>query len=373
MSIRFIPSRERAGFAPYEAEVKDLNGKRRRRYAFDEEKAKALEQELLLLIETNQVNINQAINNYYGTLSKRKVCHKQEKRYFTLFSKFCESEGLTFIHEIKHQHMVKLQDWLRKNHKFKNCSIVDFKAVGNSTVNRHFASYRAFLNNCVLNRYVDQSPCKYLENLDEEDSEKRKPADGDSYQAYYKACPAYYKPVAEFLYLTAFRGITAASLRWEDVHFDELYFSYKTKKGYKGRTKEKTFPLIPQLSDLLKSQAKYLSEMNILPTGKNFVFLNSENKPYTASRISKIGNKAIKKAGLEGLVQYSMRYALAKDLQDAGVDYERIKDLMGHAGIAMTRHYAGPVKNEQLQGALSQVRGQLCSNGATQGGGLNLK
>lgn len=371
MPIRFIQSRFDKGHAAWEVEV-PFHGKRERKYEMTEEQAKQSEKEMLARLDLGRKivlqNLNQAINEYYKTVSKKKVSHKHERRYLTLLSKYFESKKLVEVHEVKHKHLMGMQDWLQENHRIKLDEVdeegkqkfLDFKAICPSTVNRYFSCYRDFFGYCMKNEYMEKNPCDYLDPLDF-DAETREPASPDNYAHYYAECPDYFKDPAECLYLTGWRPITLAKFNWEHVHFDRGYVDYSTLKGFKGKIRWLKFPLIPELESLLKRQAEKQRFMGIMPIGKSPVFLNSEGRRYTASRISKIGNAAIKRAGLIGLVQYSMRYALADDLKEAGVDLEKISKLLGHSATRMTEHYAGDPSISSLAKVLSTVR----SNTAT--------
>lgn len=88
-----------------------------------------------------------------------------------------------------------------------------------------------------------------------------------------------------------------------------------------------------------------------------FVFLDDDHNKLTGHKISVAAHRLIKKAGVEGVVLYSLRHALAVDLTEAGVSLEITRQLMGHSNIRQTQEYAQGIGIDSLKQSVRLIRG----------------
>lgn len=342
MSIRFRKDRNK-----YELSI-SVEGKRKR-LLFDT-KREASEFGAKPAKFENSIIIDEAIQIYYRDVSsgKSNTSRKNEKRYFNLMDHFLvEERGLDCLKAVRYGDMVALQNW------FLQPRVYDDKPMkwSASTVNRAFNSIKDFFVYWVRDGELESSPCAHLETLSAEENSRRSITGDEFLQAFSKA-KDWYKPAMAFMHLTGSAPSSLARFKWEHVDYTT---SHVTITRMKGGWREFLFPMSIELRTLLLAQFR---------EKHGFVFSNEHGKPLSAEWCSKVGNRAIKKAKLKGVVLYSMRHALASELTDANVSMEIIRQLMGHANIRTTQRYAKP-KTESLAHALTLVRSEKCHQTAT--------
>lgn len=343
MSIRFRSDRK-----TWEVSYVDRNGKRKRPQFDTKTEALAFRpaDETPMPIEepsnADSIKIVSALKVYYANVSSTKsVCsHKGEDRVFNLMGAYLtQVKGLTYLHEVRYGHMLALQNWMQKP------MVLEGKTYkwAPSTVNRAFNSIKDFFVYWVRDEKLLSSPCAHLKHLEHEDN-SRKPMTLEQFKLAHAKADPWFKSAMLFVYLTAAAPSTVERLKWSDVDFDRGIVTLTRRKGAKGRWRRIEQPMTEALVELLATQARRHA----------FVFSCESGKPLSAEWCSRMGNRAIKAAGVPGVL-YCARHAMASDLTDANVNLEVIRQLMGHSNIRTTQRYAKP-KSETLANALRLVR-----------------
>ena len=228
-------------------------------------------------------------------------------------------------------------------------------------MNRAFNSIKDFFVHFVREGLIESSPCQHLKALSHEDKSRRE-MKAHEFELALEKSPLWFRPVFKFLYLTGGDPSSLSRLKWKDVDFTRGVLILRRKKGAGWR--DVRLPLNGELEKLM------LSIHYTKKSPDSAVFLNPHGKPLSPGWCSKVGNKAIKEAGLEGVVLYSLRHGLASDLTDAGVSTAVVRDILGHANIRTTQRYA-KAKLGTLENALKLVRGglvaEICHQDATKG------
>lgn len=337
MSIRFRKDRQK-----YELSI-FIEGKRKR-LLFDT-KREALDQQFSGNSgDEKSITIEHAIQTYFANVSsgKSSTSMKNERRYFNLMFHFLTVEkGLSALSQVRYGHMVALQTWLGVAREYDGKKM----SWAPPTVNRAFNSIKDFFVYWVREGELLASPCEHLSHLQHEDRSRR-PMTAQEFQLAFEAADAWFKPVMLFIHATGSAPSSVERLKWSDVDFGARKLVITRRKGAKGKWRRITHPLTHELEAILTAQTRH----------HEHVFSNEGNEPLTASWCSKVGNRAIKKAGLEGVVLYCARHGLASDLTDANVNLEIVRELLGHANIRTTQRYA-KASTDSLERALRLVRG----------------
>lgn len=92
-----------------------------------------------------------------------------------------------------------------------------------------------------------------------------------------------------------------------------------------------------------------VSAMHVIearPVRSEKVFLNEEGEALCGYK--RRSNPAVKAAKIDGVTWYMLRHRFASKLVMAGVDLRTVAELMGHATIQLTMHYAHLVPEHKL-------------------------
>ena len=120
-------------------------------------------------------------------------------------------------------------------------------------------------------------------------------------------------------------------LKWEHIH-EEHDVAILTRHKTMQTGKPKVIPLIPKMKRLLA----WLRQQN--PSAQ-FVFLNSQSKPWTMSSIEQRMHHVKDRSGLVGVMPYSIRHrAATKSILKTG-DLKMTSLLLGHTSTATTERY----------------------------------
>ena len=351
MSIKYGKIRFRKDRGTWELFMR-VDGKRKRlSFATEEEATSFMSPKEDRALEPEQEaqesgSIVDCVKAYYRDVSssKCKITHQNEKTYLNLTAHFLVVErGLSHISDVKYGDVLALQKWVSSPMKYKK----KVYRWNPPTVNRAFNCIKDFFVHWVREGLIEASPCQHLRQLSH-DNNSRRPMAVDEFRAALEKCPAWFKPAFKFMHLTGSDPSSLSRLKWSHVNFTNGVLTLKRKKGAGWR--DVPLPLTGELERLMLSLAhKRKSEA---------VFLNQHGKPLSPGWCSKVGNRAIRDAGLCGVVLYSLRHGLASDLIDSGASLEVARRLLGHASVKTTQRYTKP-NMKTLSGALKLVRDEL--------------
>jgi site-specific recombinase XerD len=349
----------RADRGKWQVTYSDPETGKRRRPLFDRETdARNLKRKLELGVsveDKDSMPIDKAVQTYFGEISlkkKSRVSISNDRRYFNLFFHFMTVErGLETLGSISLQDMEALQGWLETQKEYDGKPL----SMGPSTVNRAFHSYRHFFRKHVQWGNRTDSPCAFLDNLTEEQNDRR-PMTAEEYDLVYAATPTWFQPTLRFIQMTGVPGSCIERLNWSDVDFSSRQYVIQRKKGSKAQLKKITLPMTEELHKLLMG----LWENSADKAGA--VFRNESGTRLTADWISKMGTRSIQAAGLKGVVLYCLRHSLATDLIEANVSIGLAQKALGHSSITTTQGYSKKVRSSALAGALTLVRGGLVAD-----------
>lgn len=297
----------------------------------------------------NSITVAESAKMYFDTESQRKSVKSKanDRRYLNLIEHFMFTyRGIERLGTIELCDMEAFRDWLPLQVEYDDKPI----SMGPSTVNRCLRVLKHFFKRHIQWKNIKENPCFYLEYLDAEEKE-RKVMGGEAYLLAAEKAPDWFKSAMAFIYHTGAPGSCVERLTWNDVNLAERSFFLLRKKGRKAKWKRVQLPMTESVYALL---AEIRSRLDI---ANGPVFRDAKGRTLLADRICKVGNRAIRDAGLTGVTLYSLRHALGSDMTTANVATELVRQAMGHANIATTQRYANKVGLKPVAGALEKVRG----------------
>ena len=169
-------------------------------------------------------------------------------------------------------------------------------------------------------------------------------------EAASKTRAKYYMPA--LIYLGAEHGTSrqeALSLCWSDINFDYedigLIQFYRTKND-----RLRTEYLMPRSKEALLSWQEHQKLMRhrkkVLPKNSDYVFSHMDGKPLQSFKTA--WNVICKIADLSDLHYHDLRHTFCSNLILSGADLKEVKEMIGHADIAMTDRYAHLTSKHKL-------------------------
>lgn len=131
---------------------------------------------------------------------------------------------------------------------------------------------------------------------------------------------------------TGLRRGEVFKLQWKDIYFEE---SILTVVG--GNTKSSKTLHIP-LNQEAKLVLQDWYQQTKPSSNENLVFPGKDGKPY--SDVKKPWNRLLELADIKHFRWHDMRHHFASKLVMKGVDLNTVRELLGHADLAMTLRYA---------------------------------
>lgn len=139
----------------------------------------------------------------------------------------------------------------------------------------------------------------------------------------------YLKPAVLVSLNTGLRRGELFSLTWDNVDLERALLTVEGRRAKSGRTRH--VPLSAEAVDVLKKWREQTG-------GEGAAFQNRDGAPIGNLRKSWV--EVLKDAGVKDFRWHDMRHHFASKLVMAGVDLNTVRELLGHADIAMTLRYA---------------------------------
>ena len=141
--------------------------------------------------------------------------------------------------------------------------------------------------------------------------------------------------------LTAQRGQDQVTMAWSD--YDGASIAVVQKKG-RGRVKLRV-PCHPALKVLLDERQAAARALNPAPLT---ILAQADGRPWGANQFQKAAGKAIRAAGLTGLVWHGLRGTMASWASEEGASDAAIAALLGHTQVQTTRQYSRGARQRKL-------------------------
>ena len=143
------------------------------------------------------------------------------------------------------------------------------------------------------------------------------------------------RALLELFYATGLRVSEIASLRLEDIHFDDGYLRCIGKGS-----KERVVPFGAKAKLCLDAYIARAREHFLKGDGSRFVFLTYRGGPFTRKGLWSMIRNYARRAGISKPVSpHTLRHSFASHLLANGAPLRVIQELLGHADIATTQVY----------------------------------
>lgn len=344
MSLRYLKDRKR-----FEVSV-TIGGERVRRYF----KSKPDAQEFIRDVRLRQLGfdgikreykLSELFASYLELNSSQKIKQSvaSDLRLLEIARHFFEKEhGLVLASQVGLEHLERFVIWAAPD---RQCGQITKGAWSLTTIARNAHILKEVFQRAFKRELISKDPTLNWE-IPSGDGERRRPMTVLEFEALCRVSPPWFLAVVRFQWLTGARGASVASLLWEDVHLETATLYLVSRKGGRGKSKRIPFPMYQALMSLIAA----------VPNTNDHVFVDENGDPVTPAKISRMGHRLIKRAGLKGVVLYGIRHALAVHLTEAGVPTEIVREAMGHSDIRMTQTYARGISLGTVGKAIHQIR-----------------
>lgn len=266
------------------------------------------------LKEFKKTSLVSAIVFYQNTYSKNKSIksQKNEKKYFERLLEFSFEKQIETVDEIKHIHIILFTEKLSKE-------------ISDSSINRHFNTYKNFFKVCFENNFIIELPTQFLKQKKVK-SEKKLLWTEKDYSLIFENLQDNDRQMFDFLWHTGCRPIELSNLLWTDVDYESGKMIFKCGKNAEFK---REFPINDKISKIL-----HQIKMSGL-----YVFTKNKTK-YTTDSIYKVIKKKIKLLIPDrNLEPYGIRHTFATNLVKRNINAELIRILMGHKDFRTTQNY----------------------------------
>lgn len=142
--------------------------------------------------------------------------------------------------------------------------------------------------------------------------------------------------------------ITTASADYEYRHLTGTQYLTRPK----SRSGTRVVPLVEPLRSILA--------LHMQGRGPGLVFTREDGSPWDPDTATKTWAKVLAEAGMpDNIVLHGARHGAVEMMNAAGVDWDTIKDIVGHSTTQMSMDYRGKPNQERLTAALEQTSRML--------------
>lgn len=321
------------------------------------------------------VLVEEAAENYLETVSKKKgaATYETEKTYFQKLTDFFPETLVSSIRLLDLQRfenhlkagsvalLAKDGKWIVTFYNRKGTKRVEFakkweaenyqkeiqgqtKPLANSTINRHFNTYRNFFGYCKKWNYIKDNPCENLTKLKES---KYRPRiwTPEEKNLVFAVVPQWAKDCFWFASKTGLRQQEIISVKRTDYDPRNKTLTVGSWKGG-GDENLRIIPLLPDVDAFVKEKLISHSAKTIL--------VNEKGQPIRNKHLCSIMHRAVKKVNLKGFTLHGLRHTLFTEMGRNNVGIRKIQVLAGHANISTTQRYT-QVDTEDIRDELKLI------------------
>ena len=201
------------------------------------------------------------------------------------------------------------------------------KPLNPATVNRELAVLKHMFTKAVDWKVLDQSPAIAVK-LYREKNRRIRYLSADECRALLDACSSLtLKQIIILAIYTGMRKSEILGLKWIDINLRERFIELVDQKN----GERSTVPLNQTVIDTLRTIPRRLDS--------DYVFTGAiPGQPF--SDLKRQFEKAVSKAGLEGVTFHTLRHTAASHLVMSGVDLPTVSEILRHKSIEMTMRYS---------------------------------
>ena len=223
--------------------------------------------------------------------------------------------GDVALNEISPIHIEKL-----KSRKLK-------EGVTRTTVNHYLKTLKRMFNIAIAWGYTDKNPVKGIKFYSEKDAQRDRVLTREEEDRLLGVASERLRPILIVALNTGMRKGEILRLKWQDIDLENRIILVKQTKSGKPRTLPINSRLLDELMWLKKRNRK-----------SQCLFTNSKTGG-PLKTIRRSFDAACRDAKLQNFRFHDLRRTFGSRLALAGVDLNRIKELLGHASLKTTEIY----------------------------------
>jgi integrase len=209
--------------------------------------------------------------------------------------------------------------------------------VTGATTNRTLTALRVVLKLAIRQGYLTRNPVSGVKAL-AEGSGSMRIVSFDEQEKYLAAASPKLRDIATIMLETGMRPEEVCTIRLENVHLPERYLFIPRGKS---RCARRNIPLT--------SVAVQVLERRLRESKGPYVFPARLDPSAPVTQLLNVHNNALAKAKITPRFRlYDLRHTFGSRSAMAGVDLPTLKELMGHANIAMTMRYVHPTAEHKV-------------------------
>jgi integrase len=217
-----------------------------------------------------------------------------------------------------------------------------------AAINRTTQFVRQAYTLAVRNNRIVRAP--YIRRLSEKGNERKGFTDEATFRKIRDSLPVYLRDLATFAFCTGMRFGEICSLKWANVHGDEIELEALDAKTDEAR-------IVPMVGADLESVLRNRKEARKvkrdgIPSTATLVFHHGD-KPIVDIR--KAWHTACKKAGVPNLLFHDLRRSAVKNMDEAGISRDVAMSISGHKTQSMFSRY-NITTTKRARQALEQVQ-----------------
>eukprot|EP01037_Dinobryon_pediforme_P016979 gene16979-17166_t len=143
--------------------------------------------------------------------------------------------------------------------------------------------------------------------------------------------------------LTSQRGQDQVAMTWSDYDGDRMHVVQQKGNGFV----KLWIPAHPELKRLLDARRR--ADRKRTPTPLT-ILSRPDGTPWPVNAFQKAAGKAIRAAGLEGVVWHGLRATAMSWAAEGGASQRQLMSLSGHSTSAMADHYVRGANQEKMAG-----------------------
>jgi len=256
--------------------------------------------------------------------------------------------GDVVLNEVSPIHIEKL-----KSRKLK-------EGVTRTTVNHYLKTLKRMFNIAIAWEYTDKNPVKGIKFYSEKDAQRDRVLTGEEEDRLLGAASGRLRPILIVALNTGMRKGEILRLMWRDIDLENRVIQVKKTKSGEPRTLPINSRLLDELT-LLKRRSG----------NSQHIFTNTKTgEPLKSVRRS--FDDALQAAKIQNFRFHDLRRTFGSRLALAGVDLNRIKELLGHASIKTTEIYLH-AELKDIRDAVEVLCQNLPKSGKKQGDLLHIR
>jgi site-specific recombinase XerD len=269
------------------------------------------------VIRAGQGSFNELAIKYFSSANFTNLALSTQRSYRTSLDHFLKVAGALQVKDFKHEHALAIMSKMK-----------DRPQAANNLIKR----LETLLNFAIALGMIDRNPASNVKKNKGGEHHTWSEQEVAQFESFY---PIGTKQRALFalLLFTGQRISDCLSLTWG--HIENNKFRFKQQKT----GKKMAIPILPQLREAIEP----------LRGDSMMIILTEHGKPFTQNGGRQWISTMIDRAGLpDRCVAHGLRKVMAVRLINMGVDFNHVREALGHSDNQTTQHYAKAANSELM-------------------------